>query len=184
MSISGANPSDLEVLRQRNAELEAKNVELETRIVELEKWRQHAILNEEKIDELNAKNVVFMDEIFELKTKMRSSRTNEAKADEYEPKADDAPIKRFDYSSEDEENQNETLASSSSSDSDSDSDYDESTKRNSIGQKWREEERGLELGGNRSSDSNRKRINEATDSSSSKTYNRASPRRFQHLEKT
>ncbi|UZO08893.1 uncharacterized protein OCT59_029138 [Rhizophagus irregularis] len=63
-----ANPSELEVLRQRNSELEAKNVELEAKIVELEKWRQRAILNEEKIDELNAENAVLVDEIFELKS--------------------------------------------------------------------------------------------------------------------
>ncbi|EXX77790.1 hypothetical protein RirG_020590 [Rhizophagus irregularis DAOM 197198w] len=62
------NPSELEVLRQRNSELEAKNVELEAKIVELEKWRQRAILNEEKIDELNAENAVLVDEIFELKS--------------------------------------------------------------------------------------------------------------------
>ncbi|CAG8647104.1 11139_t:CDS:2 [Rhizophagus irregularis] len=49
-------------------ELEAKNVELEAKIVELEKWRQRAILNEEKIDELNAENAVLVDEIFELKS--------------------------------------------------------------------------------------------------------------------
>lgn len=55
-------------MRQRNSELEAKNVELEAKIVELEKWRQRAILNEEKIDELNAENAVLVDEIFELKS--------------------------------------------------------------------------------------------------------------------
>lgn len=51
MSVSEENPSELEVLRQRNAELEAKNVEHE---VELEakdaEMRLSASLYEEKIN--------------------------------------------------------------------------------------------------------------------------------------
>lgn len=45
MSVSEANPSELEVLRQRNTELEEK-------MVELNMWRRLALLNDKKITEL------------------------------------------------------------------------------------------------------------------------------------
>lgn len=60
-------PSELEELRQRNAELETNNVELEANIVELDIWRQRATLHEEKINELRAKNADLVSELFDVK---------------------------------------------------------------------------------------------------------------------
>ncbi|PKY58597.1 hypothetical protein RhiirA4_480644, partial [Rhizophagus irregularis] len=70
MSLSEAIPSELEVLRQRNAELEAKNVELEAKIVELDVWRQRAILNEKKIAELKDQSANLVFENLDLKNKV------------------------------------------------------------------------------------------------------------------
>ncbi|CAB4396478.1 unnamed protein product [Rhizophagus irregularis] len=76
MSVSEAIPSELEVLRQRNAELEAKSVELENvkikaefeaKIVSLEGRNS---LHEGKIYELRAKNTDLVFENSDLKNKV------------------------------------------------------------------------------------------------------------------
>ncbi|PKB98444.1 hypothetical protein RhiirA5_506177 [Rhizophagus irregularis] len=63
MSVSEANPSELEVLRQRNTELEEK-------MVELNMWRRLALLNDKKITELKDQSANLVFENLDLKNKI------------------------------------------------------------------------------------------------------------------